>query len=256
MNLWTMRLTLTCALVGACVLCGCGRPTEPDGSVPVTLVASDGLELAAEFRPADSTSPAGAVLVHMLGSDRHAWQSFAQRLQRAGVATIAFDMRGHGESRRQPRGSVSFQSFTTAEWMAALNDIDAAVIALRERGVDPERIAVIGASIGANLSLHYAANHPDVAAAVLLSPGLDYRGVDTKRALDRYMPRPLLLMASEGDAYAAQSCSTLAAAAHEAFVELRLYPGSAHGTDMLDVSDAAAPQIIQWIELTLGVEPS
>jgi dienelactone hydrolase len=247
---------LMCALLGVCAFTGCSRLPEQENSTPLTLTTSDGYELAATFRPAEGTLPAGVVLVHMLGSDRHAWQPFAQRLQRAGVASIAFDVRGHGDSRDQPQGRVSFQSFATAEWMAALNDIDAAVNALREHGVDPQRIAVIGASIGANLSLNYAADHPDVAAAVLLSPGLEYRGVETQRALQRYVPRPLLLMASEGDAYAAQTCTTLAGEADETFVELRMFPGSAHGTDLLAVSDAAAPQIMQWLELTLGLQPS
>ncbi len=243
-------------MTAALVIAGCGPAPDRDTGISLTLLTSDGYELPATFQPVEADAPAGAVLVHMLGSDRHAWEPFARALQRAGIATIVFDLRGHGESRHAQRGKVSRESFTPADWAAAQLDIDAAVTALRARGVDSTRIAIIGASIGANLALNYAAEHPEVAALVLLSPGLEYRGVRTQSAMGRFTPRPVLLMASENDAYAAQSCTTLASEADEAFVELRLFPGASHGTDLLAGSRAAAPQIVQWLELTLALEPA
>src|SRR5690606_17535870 len=132
---------------------------------------------------------------------------------------LAFDLRGHGKSTGAD-GALGYRAVT--DWHAALAGIDAAKAALIEAGAAAETIAVIGAELGANLALHAAAQDSQLAAAVLVSPGLEYHGIATAPALDRLGAKPLLLITAEQDSYSAMSATALKQQT-ATFSELRTY---------------------------------
>lgn len=239
------RFLLIAALLGALAACSptpAAHPSEP--GAPVSLQTVDAVALAATLYPAQTGAP-GLVLVHALGSNRKAWKRFAENANRKGYAVIAFDMRGHG------RNAGSYRSFTTSDWLNVLKDIDAARDCLLKNGANIDNTVVVGASIGANLALRYAVQHPELPAVVMLSPGLDYKGVTTREQLAKLGPRPVLLMTSTGDSYSASSSSTLKKLA-PGLCELREYTGTAHGTDLLDAAPTAAEQIFIWLKPIIG----
>lgn len=204
----------------------------------VTVPAEDGLLLQATlYRPAEGQHLPGVILLHMLGSSRQAWAEtgLPNQLAAQGYAVLALDMRGHGETGGERNWALAEQDvgvawayFTGLEW------------------VDAEKTAVIGASIGANLALRFAASQPKVQAVVLLSPGLDYRGVTTLDALARYGSRPLFIAASEEDGYAAESSMALAEQAGENG-QLQMLAGAGHGTNMLDAEPELETAVIVWL---------
>ncbi|MCX5769607.1 MAG: alpha/beta fold hydrolase [Candidatus Hydrogenedentes bacterium] len=216
----------------------------------VSITTADGVSMAATLYPAGPGAP-GLVLVHALGSTRLAWDHFALKAQQAGYSVLAFDIRGHGQSTSQNRSQITYRNFTTEDWLGALNDIDAARTFLINSGADPTNTAIVGASIGANLALNYAVKTPGVPAIVMISPGLDYKGVTTRAKLVELGERPVLLMTSTGDSYSAASCSTLKQVA-PGHCELREYAGTAHGTDLLDAAPAAIEQIFVWLKPIIG----
>ena len=67
--------------------------------LPATLVARDGLRLSAA-RVAGSGP--GVLLAHGFGQTRQAWVQTQRRLVGAGHASLAWDLRGHGQSDRNP----------------------------------------------------------------------------------------------------------------------------------------------------------
>src|SRR4030042_715479 len=68
-------------------------------SEEVRFPTSDGAEIAATFfRPQGKARVPAVVLLHQLGSDRHAWKALAQKLTLNNYAVLAIDLRGHGES--------------------------------------------------------------------------------------------------------------------------------------------------------------
>jgi len=80
---------------------------------------------------------------------------YADRLAAAGYITLAFDHRGFGESKGQPRRHEDPQG--------KLADLRAAVSFLRARPeVDPERIGAIGICLGGGYALKFAAFDPRV----------------------------------------------------------------------------------------------
>ena len=219
------------------------RPTDAvTGAVgsaeQVSFEAADGLLIRGTLLlPLTSGADPGVILLHMLGDDRTVWGEvgLAADLVAAGYAVLAVDMRGHGET-----GGA-------ADWTLAADDLARvwdAFVALDS--VDDARTAVIGASIGANMALRLGVDRPDIRAVVALSPGLDYRGVTTAELPAAYGDRPLLLVASEDDAYAADSVRALAESAATARVEM--YATAGHGTNMFAAAPELTPLIIGWLD--------
>ena len=228
---------------------GCSpRDSDLDrGGDRVEFSTADGFRLVGTIHRASGERPPGLILVHMLGTDRGRWAHFMGIAGQAGYTSLAYDMRGHGESRQRNGDTVSFRSFNEDDWEAALADIAAAKEALLNAGVDPENIAIAGASIGANLALTFAKDDPQIQAVVLVSPGETYRGIEIVSVMEHFRERPVLILATEGDTYSAASSAKLMETA-PGFSELRMHPGSAHGTDLLDAHPGAAGQILFWLE--------
>ncbi len=204
----------------------------------LTFEGADGLAIAATLTRPGGTGPfPGVILLHMLGSERGVWADvgLVEALAGAGYAVLAVDMRGHGET-----GGA-------ADWTLAADDLGRvwdAFVALDS--VDDARTAVIGASIGANMALRLGVDRPDIRAVVALSPGLDYRGVTTAELPAAYGDRPLLLVASEDDAYAADSVRALAESAADPRVEM--YATAGHGTNMFAAAPELTPLLIGWLD--------
>jgi pimeloyl-ACP methyl ester carboxylesterase len=206
------------------------------GAVPtgVEMPAADGLVLRGLFYPGPEKA-AGVLLLHMLGGNKEDWGSLAAALQAAGLAVLAMDMRGHGASGGEP------------DWTAAQDDVRAMLDFLRAQpNVDPERVALVGASIGANLALTGCADHEACRTVVLLSPGLDYHGVTTEDEMPRLGERPVLLVASEDDSYSAQTARTLDGLAQGEH-ELEMYESAGHGTAMFNVEPGLHDLIVDWL---------
>jgi alpha-beta hydrolase superfamily lysophospholipase len=125
----------------------------------------------------------------MLGHNRGDWNGFASTLSNKsnGYTVLSIDLRGHGDSISQNGNTISFQSFTPDDFKKMVMDVKAAKqFPVTQKNTNPNNIAIVGASIGANGGLNYAASDTSIKAVVLLSPGLDYKGVTTSDAIKQY----------------------------------------------------------------------
>ncbi|UGT60767.1 alpha/beta hydrolase [Nocardia asteroides] len=134
----------------------------------------DGLRLGATVVTPESHATRAVVLVHGGGVTREEGGFFtrlADGLADAGVASLRFDLRGHGESEgRQEELTLS----------TILNDIRVAVAELRQV-TGASEISVLGASFGGGVCAYYAAKGRDeLTRLVLLNPQFDYK----KRTID------------------------------------------------------------------------
>lgn len=203
----------------------------------VEIEGFDGFRIAGTiYQPGDTPSPwPVVVLLHMLWGDRNSWDEFAKQLSEAGFAVLAIDMRGHGDT----GGSV--------DWDKAAEDLGYVWNFLESRDdFDVQRAAFVGASIGANMALKAGNALTAVDTVVLLSPGLNYAGVSTRRLIEEFGQRPIMIAASEEDAYSAQSSQTLAQIA-SGDIELVMYQGAGHGIQMLSREPELAEKIITWL---------
>jgi pimeloyl-ACP methyl ester carboxylesterase len=151
----------------------------------VSFPTKDGWTIAALYRPAKKHGTV-LVLAHGVAASKAEWAGFTSRLADKGVGTLAIDLRGHDESKKGPPGSGDYTTFdASGEWPLAVQDLDAAVEWLEAKGVPENKIALGGASIGANLASVEAAARPKTPFLLLLSAGPDYRGVRLRKPLTR-----------------------------------------------------------------------
>lgn len=222
----------------------------------MSFKTADGATLTGTYVPTTSLRAPGLLLLHMLGRDRSTYDTLLEPLRSAGYALLAIDFRGHGESRQGPPGpdgrptQLDWESLTPQDWMLTAEDARAGLDALRRRrGVDPEHVGVIGASIGANAALRAVADDASVRSLVLLSPGLDYRGVTTADKAAALATRPTFIAAAQNDSYAFTSAQQLTATMQQA--EFATLPGDAHGTNMFDASPELLPKVLAYLQRTL-----
>src|SRR4029079_6215078 len=92
-------------------------------------------------------------------------------------------------------------SGSAQDLQAMIQDVRATAQWLSTRpNVRGDRIAIVGASLGASLALLAAIDVPQARALALLSPSLDYRGLRTDTALIRRLgARSIWLAASDQD---------------------------------------------------------
>jgi uncharacterized protein len=141
---------------------------------PVAFRSLDGLPLAGAYVAPATPSTSVAVLVHGGGVTRDEGGFFARLadgLAASGVASLRFDLRGHGESEGR------LEDLTIS---GVLNDIRAALAHARTlTGSAP--VHLLGASFGGGICGFYAARYPGVLAKlVLINPLINYK----KRFID------------------------------------------------------------------------
>ena len=222
----------------------------------VVFTSEDGVLLVGSYykpRIGTSNSTPSVILLHMLGMDRSTWDKFAQELSQNGYAVLSVDLRGHGESIKQANHTISYQSFMPKNFKNMTLDVKAAKKYLIEgRKANPNQISIIGASIGANLALNYAASDHSIKSVILLSPGLNYRGISTLDAIMKYK-NPIYIVTAEDDSESAKDskilCEKITCAENLKIFEKT----NVHGTNMLSdktVGSKLQSIILSWLDST------
>lgn len=213
----------------------------------ISFQTPDGVTIAGDWTTTSGTKRA-VLLLHMMPATRMSWLPLTRALNDAGFATLAIDLRGHGESVKvtSDKGkveSLDYKKFSDAQHQASRLDTDAAVNFLKSKGFTENALCFVGASIGANLSLDALARYAGTKKAVLLSPGLDYRGVKTDTAIRELGDgQKVWIVAADGDTYSAQSAQELGKSRPDG-TKVTIFPGSEHGTNLF----TPQPNLIQEI---------
>lgn len=207
----------------------------------LVLKTLDSQELSAVLyspRQNDAASLRGGVVFsHMMPATKESWEALGVKMAENSYLGLAVDLRGHGASTGGPKGYLKFED---ADHQKSILDLEAAAKFLMGRGLAPGQIAFVGASIGANLSLRYLADHHDFKTAVLLSAGLDYRGLKSEEAAMGIVPgqRVLIVSAKDDVRKGERGNHEDAEIIYNAFPSgvirgLRIYETGGHGTDLL-----------------------
>ncbi len=214
------------------------------GIYPVDLLTEDGVPIKGDYyRPLASPAP-GVVLLHGVDRTRSDWQVVAWRLMDQGMAVLAIDLRGAGESGGQPQDPNR------------LADVDTAVAFLRAQAqVDSQNIVLIGENDGSWWALDYAAKHPEIRAVALITPGIRDDKALLQKVMTAYGARPLFLAVSdhpqlqEDHAFkTAQMLNAMAQGPHQWVVVHE----ENWGIGLLMQENGLAAQLVQWLTEVTG----
>jgi pimeloyl-ACP methyl ester carboxylesterase len=241
---------LVLALVVASVLVACGddddggtgAPAGPAAENRVTPVVeadsftfTNGEGLLLTGRAFDGGGSTAVILAHMFPADQESWAPFAQDLRDAGYRAYTFNFRGYPGSEGE-RDAAGFDD----DLAAAVQYVSA------QPGV--QRIVLVGASAGGTAAIAVATSPPPgapLAGVLALSAPLSFEGLEY--AADGPVGLPVLLIASELDPGAIEAAEEIAEVVDG---ETEVYPGGAHGTDMLGGAQGAdlRARVVEFIE--------
>jgi fermentation-respiration switch protein FrsA (DUF1100 family) len=184
----------------------------------VTVTSEDGFRLVGWYVPTEN----GAVIMaqHGLKSDRTALLEEAEMLHDHGYGVLITSVRAHDESDGE---LISFGYHEMKDWEAWYQFL------MQQDEIDPERVGIIGTSMGATQAIQFTSLNDDIAAVVAHSPfssiddtvsvsvtaftglppfpfapmivfwaeqelGFDSAEIDAKLWVDDISPRPVLIL--------------------------------------------------------------
>jgi pimeloyl-ACP methyl ester carboxylesterase len=240
----------------------------------MSVAAADGLVLRGTLSYPEQYSGTAfplAVLAHQYPATRDSYSPLVADLLESGVATLAFDERGHGASIVSPGGpcvidppeGLTLEAFGSA-FISSVGKVGFARIdsdILRVAGwggaqnfIDAGRMALVGASIGGSGVLLAAANLPTLRGVATLgaagAPAFGPATADRIRAVIERLKTPCYLASSQDDPFEG-GANVNAWSRGLSHVTARLVPGSAHAMAIyFDVRD----ELLRFLRRALGVQ--
>jgi pimeloyl-ACP methyl ester carboxylesterase len=238
----------------------------------MSVPAGDGLILKGTLTYPGRYSGVGfplAVLAHQYPSTRDSYSPLVADLADRGVATLAFDQRGHGASIVSPQGPKVIdtpeglameafgKAFTSSAGKVGFSRIDNDILRAASWGanqnfIDPARLALVGASIGGSGVLLAAGSIPNLRAIVTIgaagAPAIAPDAADRIRSVLERLKIPCLLASSREDPFAGgDNVSNWSRGLSH--VTGRIVPGSAHAMAIyFDIRD----ELLQFLHQALA----
>ena len=219
---------------------------QPLAMEKISFITEDKVKIAGDLYGVKN--PAGwLVLVHMMPATKESYTDLAQRFQNLGYESLAIDLRGHGESDMGPNG---YLNFSDSDNQKSILDLESAADYLtKNRGATQSKIIFIGASIGANLSLQYISEHQEYKIVILLSAGLNYRGIKTEPLVKNLKAgqKVFFISSRDDDNNASENQTLYDLTSNDVFKKIKIYDSGGHGTDILNNQSDLMELIIEFI---------
>ena len=221
------------------------------GPLEMSVQTADGLVLKGALEYPETGTPRDfplAVLAHQYPATADSFAPLIEDLLDLGLACLSFDLRGHGSSIMGPGGPVVIdapvgfaaddfgRAFVSSISKVGFDRIDNDILRVASWGVaqnfiDPEKILLIGGSIGGSGVLLAAPAVPGLAGVITLgAAGAPAFGSDAPQRIRRNLQGlsvKSLLLSSEQDPFAGAE-NIQAWGAGLPAVASRIVPGNAH----------------------------
>jgi pimeloyl-ACP methyl ester carboxylesterase len=211
--------------------------TVRDAELRLVVMGPEGVE--AGTRPL-------VLIAHGFAGSTAIMRGFALTLAHAGYTTVLWDFEGHGTN-PEPMPSSTDRSGLQGTAESALAE------ALARGYGDPDRVAILGHSMGSGVALAFGIDHPDTSATIAVSP--------TGQEVSPELPRNLLLMAGALEGRFVQNAEQRLDEAggpggdHAAGTarEMIVVPGVEHISIVFSPTAHAAAR--DWLDATFGAQP-
>jgi len=230
-----------------------GETAQLEGET-VRFATEDGVELEADlYAAADPNAPV-VILLHTHRQDRTTWAVLLPDLVGAGFNVLNLDLRGHGGSKRKGEATIDADDvpvfLTTGLLVDSAKDLVSSLLFLRERGIQTDRMSLIGDTYGAMVAFLAAGVAPShVRSLVLLSSPQAAWGINV-RALAQWYPGRIMAIADERDAIGA-SGTKLIVDLHPGNDVHLVYKDGGRGTALLEAHPELRPRIVEFVKSTL-----
>ncbi len=191
---------------------------------------SDGWTVYGSLYPSIDTPTRLIILIPGLGTPRTQYpQDFILGLHDAvpDALILAIDPKGHGKS----TNLGTWQDFTYPQFVDLHDDVIDGQSYAFSKFPSVNETYVVGASMGSTSAILAAGQDDHITKVAMVSPGIGFNNVDITGSVANYS-QPLLVVASEGDAYSLNSAYEISSMKPQA--SMAIYPGSFHGTALFD----------------------
>jgi alpha-beta hydrolase superfamily lysophospholipase len=175
--------------------------------------------------------------------DRRSWFGLLPKIKAAGLTVMALDFRGIGDSQAGEFESDAFSHFP--------DDTRAALSHFRSYLAPRARVAIVGASCGANQAFLAAPHHSEIKALVILSGRLSQS--DTAwSALAGRSAIAVLGIAAKDDGQTVSQAARAVATSTSPHSKLLAYEGALHGVPLFEQDPGLPETIVQWLSARLA----
>ena len=197
----------------------------------------------------------GVVFIHGIQHDQQTWYYLAQEVVQSGKAVLLFDWRGTRKSIRDDGKWEMGVDLPSQEQAKVYLDVKAAIqLMASQKQVDPNRIALVGATATNNHTVRAAIGDSRIKTIV----GLSFYAPDPDvKSYLSTSDTPLLLVATNTDANA--DGGSLAEGTREVYrlsksklSQLLMYDNAGRGSDMLKVKPELNGIIVRWLNEKLS----
>ena len=232
------------AMLLIATIVGCATMQTKQGAA--TLVTDDQIKLDFDYYPAHQINSPTVILLPDTRCNRKNYGTFSAWLNEAGFGVMAIDFRYKNLIARSGNKSKQIETIKRQNLDVLVDqDVKSAIDFLaREDSVDPKRICIIGTSLGSRVALKSGVNY-NIKALVLISLSgqeiFAFGSTPIQQLLSEYGDKPILFMTSErdwGNNFRAAEDNKLYMNWVKGKSNLKIWPGSEHGVDILKSRDA------------------
>ena len=163
-----------------------------------------------------------------------------------GLAVFNIDWRGRGRSREK---GIYFD-FPLEVQERVYQDVQGAINFLAsQKGVDPDRIGVVGATLGARNSGRAIVGEKRVKAAVLIS---GYGDNSVKKYVAETPQLAVFAIASKGDSGPVQAMTEIVRSSKNPNSQIVVFGGAARSSQIFQGQPDLEPRIAEWLKDTLS----
>ncbi|MSO20663.1 MAG: hypothetical protein EXQ56_09420 [Acidobacteria bacterium] len=212
--------------------------------------STDGFTIFGSLRIPDgateSSKVPGVVMVHSGTRDRYIFQDLELMVAKQGLAVFNIDWRGRGRSREK---GIYFD-FPLEVQDRVYQDVQGAINFLAaQKGVDPNRIGVVGATLGARNSGRAVVGDKRVKAAVLIS---GYGDDSVKKYVAETPQLAVFAIASKGDSGPVQAMTEIIRSSKNPNSQIVVFGGAARSSQIFQGQPDLEPRIAEWLKETLS----
>jgi dienelactone hydrolase len=221
-----------------------------------SVVTVDKKSVDITYYPCDSERAPVVVLIPDTRCDRSVFRSLPTQLQKAGFSVVTTDLRYKTflQGARNPQDMI--RMLQSRDLYAPVTyDLKAVIdYVAQKKEIDPARIALLGTSYGSRVAIHGGVHYKATALVLVSLSGKEaLPGRTVRQLLEDYDDRPILFMTSEKD----WGNNFRAAEDNKTYIgwgkgkrDLKIWPGSAHGADIVEGKEPSA-FLIEWLKRNL-----